>query len=161
MMLYKGTILFDSGDLGAINNLVEEGIIKTLQLRPHQEIVKPDPRKFAAEIRAGHHHHYDHGNGRAGGLRALECVLAIMQGKPNADWDVTDVGIYLEEGYGKKPKTASAVLSVFAKHGYAEWVSTQKYRLTEKGKSHPQTEPLPFGYTGTFEYANVNAEEPE
>jgi hypothetical protein len=144
-MLYKGTILFDSSDLGVINGLVEEGIIKNLQIRPYDAIERPDPRKFVAEVRSGHQQSHKNGH-KHGGLRALECVLAIMQKMPDQDWDVADVGILLEDGYGKSRGTASVVLSVFAKHGYAEWVSTQKYRLTERAKTHSQSDLLPFGY---------------
>jgi hypothetical protein len=148
MMWLKCQFIIDSSDLGAVYRLMEDGVIKKMTTWPENQ-EQPDARKFAETVRKqnGSKPHAARAPHNSG-LRIVELSVAIMQSNPDQPWNSRDVGLALENDYGKDRLSVSSALSMLKRYGYVNHVGLSTYQLTEKGRNHPQGEPLPFNLGG-------------
>lgn len=147
----KVLLRLDSSNFGCLMRLVEDGTITSLQLVNTEASEESTARDFAAEVRAAQNGTHRSPRPRViDGLRMIDCVLAILQSKPDHAWHSDEVGVSLDTDYGWKRTSAPSALARLTNHGYTERVSQGTYQLTDKGKAHSQTEPLPTSVNSPY-----------
>ena len=141
---FKVTLITDSSNMGLFNRLLEDGTIDRMNTSRFEERnqtkMTDPPRDFVKSVREEHSMR----NRREDGRRAVDCVVEILQKRPNEKWSHDEVIDYLVADYDYAPTTAHPALSHLERNGYITRPTSGFVQLTEKGRSHQKDGQLPF-----------------
>lgn len=140
----KIAITIDSSDLGCLTRLMEDGTVKKMTIISSEDAA-PDAREFVKTIRDnGGHTLPILRKPKMNGIRAVECVISIMQRKPDAPWLTSEIGKLLSAEFEYSGLSVHSAISTLVKYGYIVRDQNGWIVLTDKGREHPQKETLPF-----------------
>lgn len=137
----KVQLTIDSSNYGCLMRLLEDGTIAKMIVVGQE--AHPDPREFA-KIAREEQPSRRHKNGGKSGFRAVEYIVAIMQRKPSAPWLKSEIAKILSAEFDYDVNSAAPALSHLIKHDFVERDDNGFISLTDKGRSHSQSDMLPF-----------------